>query len=105
MLTDFNVGENLSKSNCGTWTDRGRAAPWRIAVGRSDGATCYGVLLSQLHFITGTLKIHYIKKGSICCNHVIHSRLQINNFSTMLGGCEGLPQGHSQRQSVHRFLL
>jgi hypothetical protein len=50
---DFDKGgDNLSKRNCGIWTDRSKAAPWRIAVGRADGATCFGILLSNYDFIT-----------------------------------------------------
>jgi len=34
------------------WEQGKEAAPWRIAVGRTDGATCYGIQLSTANFIT-----------------------------------------------------
>jgi len=53
----FDFDQNLSFENCGQWKERNSArAPWRIAVGRTDGATCFGILLSDFNFITCELQ-------------------------------------------------
>jgi len=55
-ISEFDFSEsNLSFGECGKWT-RGEAAPWRIAVGRIDGATCIGIRLSKYNFITCKLQ-------------------------------------------------
>jgi hypothetical protein len=48
--------DNLSFENCSQWKERNsERAPWRIAVGRTDGATCFGIL-SDVNFITCELQ-------------------------------------------------
>jgi hypothetical protein len=65
VVFDFDV-DNLSFENCGQWNERdSERAPWRIAVGRTDGATCFGILLSDYDFITCEFKKPSTKQVSL----------------------------------------